>query len=404
MADYGVTETGFRAKKLQEILASLQSKHRAAPALGPSIDTSPESPLGQIDATVAEGYAELWEAAQDAFNSLDPAQATKFALTVVSAITGTSRREAKASILRGVQATLNPGTTLVAGTTLASVNGRSDYEFTPLADITNGGGSPAVITGDWVCTQTGPIAANAGTLTVIVTQVSGWTNVTNPADAELGRVADTDPTLAARREKGLQQRGGSTTGAIRAALLDTETYPALSGIEEAFVLENTTLAIDVNGLPGKSVEVVIDDGPTPTVADNDVAQAIYESKGGGIQAFGSTTGFATDELGASKPIGFTRVTRKPVYIDATIVTNSKFPVDGNAQVKAAIKAAGEAMCGTSDDVIMLVLRAAPLLVAGVVDCTSLRLSFSPGPASSANLTVQIRERATFDTANMSVHT
>jgi hypothetical protein len=55
-----------------------------------------------------------------------------------------------------------------------------------------------------------------------------------------------------------------------------------------------------------------------------------------------------------------------------------------------------------DDVITSQLYGPVFSISGVVDVTSIKISFAPGPSSSANLVIAAREIATLETVNIDV--
>lgn len=395
---FGVTPTGFVRKTLQDVLASLRAAQAAAPELGPNLDTSDLSPTGQLNGTFASELAEVWEVLEDVFASNDPEAATDYALTVLASLTGTARRGATASQV-AVTLNLDAGALVPAGSLIA-VDGRPDIQCALDEDVENTGGSAANFSSTATCTQTGPVAINSGTLTVIVNAVSGWNSVTNPADAEQGRTADSDVTLRQRRIDQLALRGGSTVRAITADLLDSETHPELDGIEDVIVLENTSDVVNGEGLLPHSFEAIIDDGAVPTVDNDDVAQAIYATKPAGIIAGGGVFGTADTDAGPL-PIFFSRATRKNVYVEIGLMTTAEYPADGDDQVIAAILAYADQL-GVGDDVIALRVRAAAFSVPGVADVPTFAIGFAISPTLDDNLSIATRERAAFDSSRIAV--
>lgn len=405
MTDYGVTDTGFVKKPLSAILVDIQDRHRAS--FGAGIDVAIARELGQVDGNIASLAAELWEIGETAYHADDPEAAAGPVLDNIASLTGTVRLTAKASTVP-ISVNLNAGITLNAGTLIA-FDGRPDIQFTIDNPATNAGGSPATITTDTdgdpltaTCTQTGPIVVPAGSLTVKVSVVSGWNTVTNPVDATPGRDVDTDIQLRQRREDELALRGGSTARAIRADLLDTANHPELTGIRTVDIFTNRGDSVDAKGLPPHSFEVLLDDGDTPTVADVAIVQAIYDTAPDGIATFGSTTANATDENGDLVAVRFSRATLKPVYIIATIVTNGDFPSGGVALVKAAILAYGAAL-KAGETAYALQIGSVMTTVPGCLDVQALQLDFFGPPTDyGINLTPGIRERCTFDSANITL--
>lgn len=73
MADYGVIPTGFNRKPLPQILGEVEAA--VVTEFGPNVIQTPESPFGQINGLFADLVAQLWEFAEDVYQSYDPAQA-----------------------------------------------------------------------------------------------------------------------------------------------------------------------------------------------------------------------------------------------------------------------------------------------------------------------------------------
>jgi hypothetical protein len=395
---FGVIPTGFNRKLLSDILTSIQDKHRTT--FGEGIDVAVATELGQLDGNIASELAEIWELAEEAYHGFDRDAAADYLLTALASLTGTERRAARATTVVGV-CNLNAGSTAPSGS-LVYPTGRPDLLFSLDAAATNSGGSPADIAASATCNQTGPIPITAGTTWVIQTPASGWNNFTNAAhDGVTGRNVDTDIQLRQRMFDELAIRGGSTLRAVKADLENTAAHPELAGIRFVEGLENVDDLIDSNGLTPHSIEMLIDDGDSPSVADNDIAQTIFDSKAAGIKTNGSTLASAVDENGTSQPVRFSRFTLKPVYLAYTLVKTADYPADGDTQIKDLILAKGQALTG-GDDVIALAFQAIPLAVAGVTDVTAFALGFAPSPTLDANLPVGIRERATFSGAHVTI--
>lgn len=396
---YGVTSAGFAIKTVEDIKTSLRERQAAAPEIGPNQDFTEQSILGQLNGTIASEIAELWELGEEVYHSQDPEAASDYALTVVASLTGTEVRAATATEVP-VTLNLDAGVLVPAGSMVA-VDGRPDIVCEIREDVENVGGSTDDIDGVAVCMQLGPIAINAGTLTEIVTPVTGWNSVTNALDGQQGREADGEITVRQRRADQLALRGGSTVRAIEADLLDTDTHPELDGILSVVVAENTSIATNIDGIPGKSFEVILDDGDVPSVDNDDIAQSIFDTKPGGISPFGSSSGVATDANGSAHTIPFTRVSRVDIWVTITLSTDSRYPADGDEQVKAAIVEKGGEL-QSDDDVIALAIKSAALTVSGVRDVTAFAIGTSPAPTLEVNIPMSLRQRAAFDTSRVAV--
>lgn len=70
---YGVIPQGFNRKPLPVILAELEAA--MITEFGPRVIQTPQSPLGQINGLMADLVSDLWEFAEDVYQSYDPDQA-----------------------------------------------------------------------------------------------------------------------------------------------------------------------------------------------------------------------------------------------------------------------------------------------------------------------------------------
>lgn len=241
-------------------------------------------------------------------------------------------RDAATRSLVTCNLSLNAVTTVPAGSVIA-VAGQPNLQFELVADVTST--VLGVYPGVFQATVVGPVPANAGTLTSIVTPVSGWTAVTNPLDATLGTNTETDTALRVRRLEEITRPGAATANAIRADVL------AVAGVLQCKVYENYTEATDADGVPAKSFETLVWDGNTPVADNTEIVTAIYGSKPAGIRAHGTTTVLYTDDSDNEISIGFTRAVQRQIYVDITVVTNENFDaVDGPLAIKELIAAKG----------------------------------------------------------------
>jgi hypothetical protein len=219
--------------------------------------------------------------------------------------------------------------------------------------------------------------------------------------ATLGRELETDEEFRLRREALLRITGKGTLEAIRAALLDVDL------VQQAFVFENDTNAVDVNGLPPHSFEAVVFAGD-----DVDIAQSIFDTKPIGIQTHrdpgpDGRTEAIVDSQGTSHDINFSRPTQIQMFIEADITVDTATFGGGDAiagveQVKQALKAEGDTL-QIGDDVVILRFGCAPLVVTGVVDVTLMQVEDIFPPTNTANIVIPPRDIATFSTADMVIN-
>lgn len=401
---FGLTPEGFSPKTFADVMDELEADQRGT--IAADLDTSAEGLVGQMNTSFATQLAAVWELGAAVFKARDPRDATGQALVAAAAFTGTTPAPATKgkTVLR---VTLAPGTTLALGS-VAQVDGQADNRWVTTEVAANGGGSNADFDVQGEAQATGVWRANAGTITVIATPVTGWLAVTNPDDATPGTEAEGDAALRVRRVQELAPAETPTLAGIRRTLLDLEDAEGDPWVVAAIVAENTSSATDAQGRPPKSLEVVVQlaDGLSGTsLADarQAVAEALWASKPPGIDTFGTNLGIVLDELGEERWVFWNEATEVPVWIEATLQVDPA-SYAGDAAVADAVVAFGTTVT-MGRPVVRAKLLCALLEVAGVTDVLALTLSRdAPVPQTAANLLAEPRERLVFDTGRVAVTT
>lgn len=390
-APFGVTPEGFSRPSVQEILALIEADQRAE--ISQTLDLSSDSVLGQFNGIIARQLGVAWEASQAVHDGNDPDRAEDDAATSLAKITGTNREGASKSELAGTSAvvvTLASGTLLEAGVNFAHVTGKPDVRFTPQENFTAPADGDYLV--DFESENTGPVQAPAGTLTVIATPVVGWSSVSNPRDATPGRTVDDDANLRVRREQGLALSGSSGKDQIRADVL------AVENVTSCQVFENYTDDVDEQGLPPKSFEVVLFDDAG---ADDDaVAQAIWQSKPGGIEPYGQTgeTGTATDKNGDPQTVHFSRATIVPIYISCKVTPKEGYV--GDAEFKIQLANNLDTAMGTGEDVTEWDISDAAHGLGAKV--SQIRFGTAPSPTTEDDIAIGNRAIARYDTSRITL--
>lgn len=401
---WGLTVYGFRAKTLEEIRSEMETRaiDELRDADGRALLNVKVGPVHQIIGICSSQARELWEALEALHAAADPDRAIGAAQDALCALTGTTRQAPTKSRLTATL-TLTNGTTVPAGS-IASVVGAPDRRFVTLEDVT----ATADDDYDVECEAetAGPVAANAGTLTVIETPVAGWTAVTNALDAVQGADVEEDSELRARREEELSAQGTSPRDAIRADLLRMLAAADITN-GSVTVLMNVTDVVDGDGLPPHSVEALVHDGTDDGsgIDDDAIAQVLWDTVAAGIQTYGTSTGTAVDSLGVEHTVSFSRPTLKTVYVSVSVNVATSRGWDasaGSTSIKEAIVALGESVHGVGDDVTRFRLLSAVFDVEGVIDVTAFTLGFTATPVGTVNLTIAARELAVFDTSRVVV--
>jgi uncharacterized phage protein gp47/JayE len=386
---YGITDAGFILKRLIDIKEDMDAAYQSA--LGAGINIDPQSPLGQIIGISSDLLSVLWELAEAIYDSASPNKAEGSSLDDVASITNLTRLAATKSTVTGRISGTN-GTIIPVGF-VASVTGNPLSRFATIESGTIAGGYVDLA---FEAEETGPTQAPAASLAVIETPVSGADSVTNALDADVGRDTETDSEFRIRRLTRLQKSGTAAIEGIRNALRD------LDGVIQAAVYENVTMSTDIYGRPAKSIECIVSGGD-----DAEIAQAIFDSKAAGIQAYGEETEVVTDSQGVSHSIGFTRPEEKDIYMIINITPNTDpeegdvYPVDGDDLVKAAvILYADQFLMG--QDVVTNRFWTPINTVPGVIGIEVL-VGLTNPPTSPNNISMAANELAVIDTSRITVN-
>lgn len=401
-----VTPTGLVIPSVSDLLDLFSTDQRSE--VDPLLNTEPDSPQGNFNGIFASHLREAYEVLEIAFNAQDPDEAEGSLLEDVSAITGTEREPATRSRLDGTRratATLDASAALPIGS-VASIAGNPAIRFETTEAVT------ATAAGDYLvamrCTTTGPIPANANTLTTIATPVIGWQGINNNFDAVLGNDEDSDPQLRNRREEELRATGSATVDAIRAdvlaIILDDNSKPIL----DCTVFENyfDTFSF-IYSLPPHSLEVLVYDGVSAATSNDLIAQTIWDTRPGGIQMLGFTSGIAKDSLGADRVVKFSRPAISEIDISVSIEVDASYAGDTitkQALIDRFVQMVKPGSLIRCNDYISALVYDGGKGVAGIVDVPSIQIGLHGGAlgANHVNLSLALRQMGDLQAANISI--
>ena len=172
-------------------------------------------------------------------------------------------------------------------------------------------GAPAQGIGAAVCTVDGPNFVAAGSLTEIITPVSGWTGVNNPLDCITGSYVETDTAAIARRTSLLAAQANGPLAAIQ------EKVAQLPGVVSVSAFANTGLAaqqiLTFVGTPTSGSFTLTFQGPGG-VAET-TAPIAYNALANGVQLF-----FSGQPTGGSFTLTLGNETTAPIPYSSTSLT------------------------------------------------------------------------------------
>ena len=304
---FGITDQGFVLKTYDDILNEANDK--AKELFGADVDLSEFGTVGIFNQLMSKALGDSWEDFEDLYASMFLDTSEGVSLDRVCALGGLSRRSATKALV-----VMNISGTDVEVPLGFLIQTPQNIQFETI------GSGVAVASGVNV-TSRAVVPGTAGvvpalTITEIVNPVSGITEVRNLLASSGGLDIEADYEFR-QRYKDRSVAGGSSVPAILDALLNIED------VITAHVYENNTDVTDGEGLPPHSIYCVVAGSAT----DIEISEAIFNSKPAGIQTYGASEAYVTDENGDTHLIRW--------GVPATIFINVIVNITSNAEWVAA---------------------------------------------------------------------
>ncbi|BBP84548.1 hypothetical protein PHLH8_41900 [Pseudomonas sp. Pc102] len=375
-----LTNKGYVGERLDSILADLDQGFRAI--YGNDIDLAPDSPDGQMLGLIAQIRADLEELGEVTYRALDPDHASGAWLEQRVAYAGLTRRQARYSYLRGAALTGRAGTLIPAGSVLRDINrGR----WLLVADTTLGADGSA--RADLRSELLGAFNLPANSALAIETLVLGWDTATSLAAAEVGAEEETDPELRARFYRSRARPAQNSLDGLVAALLQ------LADVRQVVGLENTGSTPDADGVPGHSLNLIVDGGE-----EQAIAQAIFLRKPAGTGLMGQQSRTVVDGQGVNRLIRFDR----PAMVDCKAFVQLRRDAEFTAIDVAAIKAQLSQLDFRIGQDVQLSRLYSPINTVQGFWVEQLKIGRRGGALAADNIVVGVRERARFAQADIEV--
>ncbi|ECF5937698.1 hypothetical protein FNI43_22880 [Salmonella enterica subsp. diarizonae] len=311
-----VTAEGISAPDYQTILDTLTSYFQQI--YGSDAYLEPDSKDGQMVALVALAIHDANNTAISVYNCFSPVTGYGAALTSNVKINGIARKGATNSTV-DLLLTGTAGTTITNGT----VKDTNNVIWRLPASVVIGVDGTVTVTA--ICSNSGAVAALAGTITTINTPTRGWTSVTNPAAAAVGAPAETDAELRIRQGQSVAIPSITPFEGVDGAIAN------IAGVTRHKLYENDTGKTDGNGLPPHSISAIVDGGDVA-----EIAQTIRGNKGQGVRTWGKTSVTVPDKYGNPHIISFSRPTDVPVYGKITLKVFAGYTSQIGVQIQQAV--------------------------------------------------------------------
>lgn len=377
-----LTSRGYVAERLDTIISSLDAGFRGI--YGNDINTDPDSPDGQMIGLIAQIRADLEELGETIYRALDPDTASGAWLEQRAAYAALTRRGARYSYLRSVILTGAARAILPAG---AIVSDGNQARWRLVADVVLGADGSA--RADFRSELLGAFAVPADTPLTVETITLGWSGATTSAAAEVGTEEETDPDLRARFFRARARTAQNSAEGIESAIGE------LADVRQVIVLENTGNETDADGVPGHSLNVIVDGG-----MDDAIARVIFERKTGGTGLMGDVSVAVPDARGRNRLMRFDRpdIIECAAYIEVTRKVG--FTAVDAESIKAAM---ADEPFGIGEDVLLTRLYSPINTVPGFW-VSDLRIGRRSDSLTGDNIVIGVRELARFAVADIQVVT
>lgn len=321
MSMFTVTNQGVITVDTSSVRSDFEQAYKTA--LGTNLNTDVSTAAGQLIANDTTMVTTAQQECVAIANESNPYYATGQALDIAAAFWGYYRKQ---GVPTTVVATLtgSSGTSIPAGSIVS--DGTHQYVLLGATSIPSTG----TVSAEFQCQTPGPIECPAGTLTTIVTTISGWDSVTNPTDGIVGYNTENDNMFRDRITANfLNKRARAILGAI------IDNVAAINDVVSVVGGENPTNATAiVNGIemPPHSIYLTVLGGN-----DAEIAQVIAQQKTMGAETVGNTQVAYTDpRINYQYTYKIFRPTIVPIYVQVQYTPNAYTPANADTQIMGLI--------------------------------------------------------------------
>lgn len=417
MTEYGIQDDGsFRRKHVDEV--EEDTVRELKNNLGEDVELRQRSELKQIVDTVSIELALQWQALEALYFSTFYEDASGEALSKQLAIAGFTRlsqRSATGEVKFSRSSAAPDDIDIPAGTVVTTTRTESrpaiPFETTEDAILEEGATSVTVpvealkpwqtdVEEKWLGEETNVAAGAISEFDSPLAEIDDVDNPNPTGDPDLGyqvgRDRETDAEFRLRYDNSIAAAGNATIRAIEASVFQADSRIESADVEEVRDSDAGDFGVRVTVL-------------APGVPDDDIAQALLDSRAGGLDTFGAESGTADDD-GKSKTENFDRATEKTIYIDATLTTSDTFPSDGKSSIEDRLirYVGGDAADGVSypglgvgEDVIFDQIKRRVLEEQGVIEA-DVAIDTSSSPTATSNISVPDDQAAMTGTSEVTI--
>lgn len=395
--------TGIVIPNTQDIKNEVTEEFKAA-LNKPDLDTSESTPQGRLIETETIARKRTIENMAMLVNMFNPQQSYGMFLDSLAALFGIEREGAtRTRVTCTLTGTVN--TIIPQGVQAKDTAGNTYYLENSVTIIGNS------VSADFLCTEKGAIQCEAGTLTQIVTAISGWQQITNPSAGQTGLAGESDNELR-QSLASKQYQGTALLNSIRSAILE------VADVKSCYVIDNpsSTTKIIENArdssknilMPAHSLYVCVDGGD-----EQAIAQAIFDTKSCGCAYASNHNETVIRDYGQDYNIYFDNFSADggaetiAIYVEVYIKTGSSN--DLTEAVKNAIKAYANNEIPSVDGLKLGVNVNAFEIACAINDqipevfVQSVKIGLSSATINQDNILIGVNEKAVIEADNIVVN-
>lgn len=385
---YGVVDTGYNRKTSDVLDSEIKAKITEKLGLVSFNDLGIESIYTSVMISLC---VENWEQNEALYHLMSPDNASGINLDNLLAIVNVMRNKPKKTTVVLTLGTNGDSDVLIPINQLVQqVN--TNVIFKTLAEVTIP--SSGTITVNAESQDYGSFYASIGTITQIVTPVSGWDTVTNLSESLVGQAYQEDPDYRYKKAVDLVTSQGGVAGAV-----ETRVRNEVAGVTWVNVIVNNT-DLTENGVLPHSIKVTVVGG-----TDEDVAKKIKETKGDGINTNGSIEVIVTDEEGNNTKIRFNRSEIIDIFVTYELSVTSSYDISFNDTIKDTVEAFNNSI-KNGEDVFEWVLKSLPPITdnRSTINNISVKFGTSASPTTDTPITISNSQKARILRSNIVVNT
>ena len=275
-----LTGSGVIVPDTSKVLSDVQDEWREV--FGADLSVAPETPQGRIIEMIARQRIFTLQMVAATSNMLNLEKAYGFVLDDIGALFQIQRKSAESTKTIVTMSGVN-GTEIPVGTKLRSDDGyifvNKDVATIGTPDDQGTYTTPGYVNVWFYAEETGAIPVDQGSITTIVTSVTGLETVINNANAEIGTEQESDEEFRRRIKESLNINSTSVLSAIRSAVANVDGVIQVKAYENP--TETPSVLNDIFNIPAHGVAIIVDYNETDLVNEPvayNIAGAIYKKK------------------------------------------------------------------------------------------------------------------------------